>query len=120
MLSSSHKGFQSLRHGVALILSLFFYISLYAEPFECAKITKAIGSVLQNRTSVETGSNSRVELEFTDQTIVRLGSHTSFECVLGASEMVLNSGTLLMSTPKNAKRLGVIKAGGSDRLRQRF
>jgi hypothetical protein len=50
---------------------LFYVASGAAEPFENATISKATGSVIKGKNSVQTGPNSRVELVFKDQTIAR-------------------------------------------------
>ena len=57
---------------------------------------------------VQTGTRSRVELQFADGKVVRLGSNVAFECIPRYLEMVLDSGTLLMSAPKGAKRRAIL------------
>jgi hypothetical protein len=103
-----------------LLVGLLFGVALaaQAELFECGRLTKATGTVIQGRTQIHTGSNSRVELQFSDRTVARIGSYAAFECTPGARQMALDSGTLLLSTPKGGKRV-TVQAGpviviGSD------
>jgi mannose-6-phosphate isomerase-like protein (cupin superfamily) len=51
-------------------------------------------------TAVKTGSDSRAELTFTDQTLTRLGANTMFSFGDGAREFDLGGGALLMCVPK--------------------
>lgn len=83
-------------------LSLFFVANLWAEPFEQATVTKASGNVIKGKASIETGSNSRVELNFPDSTIARIGSNSKFRYIPGSREAVLDGGTLLFSLPRDA------------------
>ena len=90
-----------------LCLSVLYATSLGAEPFECAEITKAVGSVIRAKTTIKTGPNSRIELTFFDGTIVRIGSNAIFHCMPGNPLMILEKGTMLVSSPRGAKRRGV-------------
>jgi FecR protein len=69
------------------ILWLFLVASLHAEPFGKPR-TKVLGA--------------RTQLEFDDQTVIRLGANTGFEFRKGSREMLLENGTLLFSSPKGA------------------
>ena len=120
------------------IFVLFVALStiLLAEPFERAEVTKAInrvsllprnapaapGDVVSGDSALKTGGNSRAELEFPDFTITRIGSNAIFRFVSGKREVILESGTLLFSTPEGAGggkvRVGAITAAvtGTDFL----
>ena len=112
---------------LVLILPLFAgHLSvLRAEPFEQAEVKKAInvvsllpqdvraapGDIVKGDTALQTGGNSRAELQFPDLTITRVGSNALFRFVAGTREMVLDSGTMLFSSPKGAGG-GKVQAGG--------
>ena len=89
---------------------------LRAEPFEQAEVKKAInvvsllpqdvraapGDIVKGDTALQTGGYSRAELQFPDLTITRVGSNALFRFITGTREMVLDSGTMLFSSPKGA------------------
>lgn len=52
-------------------------------------------------TAVRTGTESRAELTFVDQTLTRLGANTVFSLTEGAHTVDLGSGAILMCVPKN-------------------
>ena len=96
---------------------------LRAEPFEQAEVKKAInvvsllpqdvravpGDIVDGDTALQTGGYSRAELQFPDLTITRVGSNALFRFIAGTREMVLDSGTMLFSSPKGAG--GKVQAG---------
>src|SRR4029453_3447551 len=102
------------------IFVLFLFVghvgTLRAEPFNQAEVTKTInlvsllpqdtravpGDLVKGNTALQTGGNSRAELQFPDLTITRVGSNALFRFIAGSREMVLDSGTLLFSSPKGA------------------
>ncbi|MBL9142810.1 MAG: FecR domain-containing protein [Verrucomicrobiaceae bacterium] len=59
-----------------------------------------VGDVVQGRTSVTTGSQSRAELRFDDKSITRLGSNSVFNLEQGSRTVDLKQGVLLMQVPK--------------------
>ena len=111
-----------------------------AEPFERAQVTKAInivsllprntkaapGDVVSGDSALKTGGNSRAELEFPDFTITRVGSNALFRFLAGKREIILDSGTLLFSSPEGAGggkvQVGAITAAvtGTDFLISRI
>jgi hypothetical protein len=111
---------------LVLILPLFAsHLSvLWAEPFEQAEVKKAInvvsllpqdvraapGDIVKGDTALQTGGNSRAELQFPDLTITRVGSNALFRFIAGTREMILDSGTLLFSSPAGAGG-GKVQAG---------
>ena len=111
---------------LVLILPLFAgHLSvLRAEPFEQAEVKKAInvvsllpqdvraapGDIVKGDTALQTGGNSRAELQFPDLTITRVGSNALFRFIAGTREMILDSGTLLFSSPAGAGG-GKVQAG---------
>mgnify|MGYP002632859911 CR=1 FL=1 len=65
------------------------------------------GSVINGKTAVRTGQKSRTELEFPDESIVRLGSNSVFSFLEGKREVNLEQGTLLMQVPKKLGRTSI-------------
>jgi FecR protein len=73
--------------------------------------TQAVpGDVVKGNTGVRTGGDSRAELQFPDLTITRVGSNSLFRFIAGTREMILDSGTLLFSSPAGAGG-GKVSAG---------
>jgi hypothetical protein len=123
MTSQAHHW---LMKRLVLILPLFAgHLSvLRAEPFEQAEVKKAInvvsllpqdvraapGDLVKGDTTLQTGGYSRAELQFPDLTITRVGSNALFRFIAGTREMVLDSGTMLFSSPKGAGG-GKVQAG---------
>jgi hypothetical protein len=121
-----------------LIWILFLLIgrlaALGAQPFNQAEVTKTInlvsllpqeiraeeGDLIKENMALQTGGNSRAELQFPDLTITRVGSNSLFRFVAGTREIILDSGTMLFSSPEGAGggkvRAGAITAAvtGSD------
>ena len=65
------------------------------------------GSVIRGETAVRTGQKSRAELQFPDESIVRLGSNSLFSFLEGKREIDLKNGTLLLQVPKSLGRTKV-------------
>jgi FecR protein len=98
--------------------------ALQGGPFEQAEVTTAInlvsllpqdkravaGDVVKGETGLKTGGDSRAELQFPDLTITRVGSNSLFRFIAGTREMILDSGTLLFSSPAGAGG-GKVQAG---------
>src|SRR6266404_2813302 len=61
-----------------------------------------VNDTVREGTSVRTGTDSRAELTFTDQTLTRLGANTVFSFGAGARTYSLGSGAILMTAPKEA------------------
>jgi FecR protein len=115
-----------MNHWVFLLFLFVGYVasSLRAEPFDQAEVTKTInlvsllpqdmravpGDLVKGNTALKTGGNSRAELQFPDLTITRVGSNALFRFIAGSREMVLDSGTMLFSSPKGAGG-GKVQAG---------
>ena len=126
-----------MRHWNFVLFGFVGYVAtLWAEPFDQAEVTKTInlvsllpqdvraepGDLVKGDTALKTGGNSRAELQFPDLTITRVGSNALFRFIAGTREMVLDSGTMLFSSPKGAGggkvRAGAVTAAvsGSDFL----
>jgi hypothetical protein len=126
-----------MRHWNFVLFGFVGYVAtLWAEPFDQAEVTKTInlvsllpqdvraepGDLVKGDTALKTGGNSRAELQFPDLTITRVGSNALFRFIAGTREMVLDSGTMLFSSPKGAGggkvRAGAVAAAvsGSDFL----
>ena len=114
-----------MNHWIFLLFLFVGYVAtLWAEPFDQAEVTKTInlvsllpqdmravpGDLVKGDTALKTGGNSRAELQFPDLTITRVGSNALFRFIAGTREMVLDSGTMLFSSPKGAGG-GKVQAG---------
>jgi FecR protein len=129
--------FKAMNRWILILLLLLGHVAtLRAEPFNQAEVTKTInlvsllpqrtravrGDLIKGSMALQTGGNSRAELQFPDLTITRVGSNVLFRFVAGTREIVLDSGTMLFSTPKDAGggkvQTGAITAAvtGSDFL----
>jgi hypothetical protein len=62
----------------------------------------SIGEVVRGGTDVRTGSGSRAQLTFADQTLARLGANTLFSFERGTRRLDLENGTILLQVPKDA------------------
>jgi len=65
-------------------------------------IAAKIGDDVSGSTAVQTGGQSRAELQFNDQTIARLGANSVFSFDRGTRDLNLNEGVILLEVPKNA------------------
>ena len=123
MTSQAHHW--RMKHLVLILLLFAAHLNvLRAEPFEQAEVKKAInvvsllpqdvraapGDIVEGDTALQTGGYSRAELQFPDLTITRVGSNALFRFIEGTREMVLDSGTMLFSSPKGAGG-GKVQAG---------
>jgi FecR protein len=61
-----------------------------------------VNDVVHEETVVRTGNESRAELTFSDETVVRLAAHTSFDFNRGTRGLNLKEGAVLVQTPKEA------------------
>jgi hypothetical protein len=57
---------------------------------------------IQGRSGLRTGSESRAELTFEDNTLARLGANTLFRFEQGTRDLELDRGTILLQVPKGA------------------
>ncbi len=71
-------------------------------PSDAAARPAAVNDNVRPGTAVQTGTQSRSELTFKDQTITRLGEKTIFNVGEGARTMDLGSGQFLLYVPKKA------------------
>ena len=62
----------------------------------------AVNETVREGNAVRTGTDSRSELQFADQTVTRLGANTVFSFGGAARTYDLGSGAILMTAPKNA------------------
>ena len=62
----------------------------------------SLNDSVREGTAVRTGSDSRAELTFFDQTLTRLGANTVFSFGGGRGNYDLKSGAVLMSVPRSA------------------
>jgi len=70
----------------------------------------AVNDTVREGTAVRTGTESRAELTFTDQTLTRLGANTVFSFGAGVRTYDLGSGAVLMSAPKSAGTVRITTA----------
>src|SRR5882724_1089753 len=71
-------------------------------PSGAAARPAAVNETVQQGSAVQTGTQSRSELTFQDQTITRLGENTIFTVGQGARTVELGSGQFLLYVPKKA------------------
>ncbi len=69
-------------------------------PDQAAPATARIGDVINGKTAVATGTQSRAELRFPDKTLTRLGANTLFRLEEGTRDIDLERGVLLLQVPK--------------------
>ena len=62
----------------------------------------SVGNVIQGRTSLQTGRDSRSELRFQDRTLTRVGQNSVFSFQQGTRDLELSQGTILLQVPKRA------------------
>jgi FecR protein len=71
-------------------------------PTGAAARAAALNDNVRDGTAVRTGSDSRTELTFTDQTLARLGANTIFSFNEGTRNLDLGGGAMLLRVPKGA------------------
>jgi FecR protein len=71
----------------------------------------SVNDMVGEETVVQTGKESRAELTFSDETVVRLAAHTAFDFDRGRHGLNLKEGAVLVQAPKGA-RGATIHAGG--------
>src|SRR6201993_991502 len=71
-------------------------------PTGSAARAAAVNETVNQGTAVQTGTQSRSELTFQDQTITRLGEKTIFSVGKGARTIDMGSGQFLLYVPKNS------------------
>jgi hypothetical protein len=62
----------------------------------------SVNEIVQEETVVRTGNESRAEMGFTDETVVRLAANTAFDFNRGTRGLNLKDGAVLVQTPKEA------------------
>ncbi len=104
---------------LAFALAIWFPNKVSADEVRQAKVTQVIQDVrilpsnasprpavvndnVHQGTAVQTGTQSRSELTFKDQTITRLGEKTIFSVGEGARTIDLGSGQILLYVPKKS------------------
>jgi len=70
-------------------------------PAQAAPKPAAVSDEVRNGTAVRTGTESRAELTFTDQTLARLGANTIFSFNKGTRNLELGGGAMLLRVPKD-------------------
>jgi hypothetical protein len=63
----------------------------------------SINDIVHQKTIVRTGNESRAELTFSDETVVRLAAHTVFDFDRGTHGLNLKDGAVLIQAPKGAR-----------------
>jgi len=103
---------------ILILATLAISASTHAATLQSAKVTAAInkvlfadngstrpaevGDTLTGKSILETGSKSRAELVFNDQSIARLGANSQFSFSKGTRDLELSQGVILMQVPKGA------------------
>jgi len=62
----------------------------------------SVSGIVDEDTIIRTGSSSRAELTFPDETVVRLAANTSFSFKNGTHDLSLGEGAVLVQAPKRA------------------
>ena len=105
--------------GLLVVATLFAGLATAAKagPLESAQVNKIVkdvrivqpqsvprpakvGDVVRDDVAVRTGTQSRAELLFQDQTLTRMGPDSLFSFKAGTREMKLDRGTMLLQVPK--------------------
>lgn len=84
--------------------------SVHLEDFKNAARRASMNDTVSEQTVVRTGSGSRSELTFSDQTVVRLAARTAFDFKNGTRGLNLKEGAILIQAPKQAHG-ATIRAG---------
>ena len=71
-------------------------------PNQAAPHPAKVSDEVRDGTAVRTGTESRAELTFTDQTIARLGANTIFSFNEGTRNLDLGGGAMLLRVPKSS------------------
>jgi len=103
-----------MKIAIPILLSLALSGAAFGAKLTSAKITQvvrdvkvvdgesakaaAVGDAVRGTTAVATGRLSRAELEFNDQTLLRLGSNTTFSLAAASRTVDLKSGSVLLQT----------------------
>lgn len=104
-----------------LILLIYCPAITQAAKFSSAKVTRVVndvkllqgtessrpakqGSQVSGSTAVLTGQKSRAELQFPDESLVRLGSNSVFSFSPDSRDVKVDKGTLLLQVPKSLGR----------------
>jgi hypothetical protein len=73
----------------------------------------SLNDMINAGTAVRTGTDSRAELTFPDQSLSRLGANSVFSFSEGGREFDLNSGAILLAVPKSSGEVRVKTAAAS-------
>ena len=84
--------------------------SVHLEDSQNAARRASVNDTVNEQTVVRTGSGSRSELTFSDQTVVRLAARTAFDFKNGTRGLNLKEGAILIQAPKQAHG-ATIRAG---------
>ena len=74
---------------------------------EQPKMKQATGTVFRSKGQIQTGSSSRIELELPYLAIVRIGSNAAVEFSADNRTLTMDSGTLLLSSPKDTGKVTI-------------
>jgi hypothetical protein len=67
-----------------------------------ARHRASVNEIVQEQTVVRTGNESRAELDFSNETVVRLAAHTAFNFNHGTRGLNLKEGAVLVEAPREA------------------
>jgi len=67
----------------------------------------SVNGIVDEDTIIRTGSSSRAELTFPDETVVRLAANTSFSFKNGTHDLSLGEGAVLVQAPKSANAVKI-------------
>ncbi len=84
----------------ASVTRIYRQVDLLA-PAKGAEAAK-VGDSVSGQTAVQTGNQSRAELQFNDASIARLGANSVFSFEKGTRDLNLEEGVILLEVPKKA------------------
>ncbi len=73
----------------------------------------SVNDIVEEGTVIRTGSSSRAELTFPDETVVRLAANTAFSFKNGTRDLNLIEGAMLIQSPKGANDATIHASTGS-------
>jgi hypothetical protein len=108
LLMSAASSTQALQLDSARITRVIRDVKLL--PSQAAARPATESDNVKKGTAVRTGTESRAELTFTDETITRLGANTIFSFNEGTREVELGRGAILVQVPPNGKEAKISTA----------
>ena len=100
LVNAPPSGLSALAHSEARVARVTNYVQLL-HPVRAPQ-RASVNDIVDQGTVVRTGKDSRAELTFTGETVVRLAAQTSFDFYHGTRGLDLKVGAALVQAPKDA------------------